>query len=194
MIFIMTMGSMVALAQTSQGTLSLGGSVGITTNKDENDGEDVTRSTFEFSPSVGYFVIDHLMVGLDLSISSTKEDDGFGGDDKQTTFGIGPFARYYVPLGEGKFMFTGEAGFGFAAVKDKPDGQDETKGSAVNFYVAPGFTFFPTEKWGFDLQVNLLNFSSFDPDKDNDDDKFNSFHFGITGFTSTIGIRYYIAR
>jgi hypothetical protein len=57
--------------------------------------------TFSFNllPRAGYFVIDNLVVGLDLLVSmrSEKSDDG---DDKESesTLAIGPFVRYYYPL------------------------------------------------------------------------------------------------
>ncbi|HTE30033.1 MAG TPA: outer membrane beta-barrel protein [Chryseolinea sp.] len=194
MILLMAASSTAALAQTSQGTLSFGGSVTMSATKTEEANEDVRRSTFLFSPSVGYFVIDNLMVGADLTLSTSKEDDGFGGDDKTHLFGFGPFARYYIFTSNEQFAFTAEAGFGFGALKQIPDGQDETKGTFFNFYVSPGFTFFPTDKWGIDFQVSAINFTATDPDKDTDNDKFTSFQFGLTTFSPSLGIRYYLSK
>jgi hypothetical protein len=177
-------------AQTTQGTISLGGSVGISTEKDETDGEDTKSSEFNFSPSVGYFVIDNLMVGLNLSIVNGKEDDGFGGDDKYSALFFGPFARYYKFTSNEQFAFFAETGLLFGTYKDKPDGQDETKASAFNFYISPGFAYFFNEHWVVDLSFQAISFSSFDPDKDADDDKSTEFNFGFQTFNPSIGIRY----
>jgi outer membrane protein len=184
----------VANAQTTQGTISLGGSMGVTNTKDEDDGEDTRTSEFRFQPSAGYFVIDNLMVGLGLSVVTGKEDDGFGGDDKYSSFLVGPFARYYIFTSNEKFAFFGEVGTLFGSFKDKPDGQDETKAGTFNLYVSPGFSYFFNEHWGLDLAFQGISFSSFDPDKDEDDDKSTTFNFGVSSFNPSIGIRYYIGN
>jgi len=181
-------------AQTTQGTISLGGSVGMTNDKEETDGEDIRSSEFRFSPSVGYFVVDNLMVGLNLSLISGKEDDGFGGDDKYNAFFFGPFARYYIFTSNEQFAFFGEAGTLFGSYKNKPDGQNETKSTAFNIYLSPGFSYFMNEHWAVDLAFQGISFSSFDPDKDDSNDKSSSFNFGVSSFIPTIGVRYNISK
>jgi outer membrane protein len=177
-------------AQTVQGTFSVGGAVGVSNEKDENDGEDTRSSEFNFSPSVGYFVIDNLMVGANLSIVNGKEDDGFGGDDKYSAFFFGPFARYYKFTSNEQFAFFAEGGFQFGTYKDKPDGQNETKAGAFQFYVSPGFAYFFNEHWVVDLSFQAISFTSYDPDKDNDNDKSTTFNFGFQTFNPSIGVRY----
>ena len=182
--------SIVLNAQTTQGTFSLGGSVGISNDKEETDGEDIRSSEFNFSPSVGYFVIDNLMVGANLTILNGKEDDGFGGDDKYSAFFFGPFARFYKFTSNEKFAFFAEGGLQFGTYKDKPDGANETKSGAFNFYISPGFAYFFNEHWVVDLSFPAISFTSYDPNKDDDDDKSTSFNFGFQTFNPSIGVRY----
>lgn len=181
-------------AQTSQGSLSFGGSIGVTNTKDEDNGEDTRTSEFRFQPSVGYFVIDNLMVGLNVSLTAEKIDDGFGGDDKINTFLVGPFARYYKFTSNEKFAFFGEVGTLFGTRTNKPDGLDETKAGTFNIYLSPGFSYFFNEHWAMDLAFEGISFSSYDPDKDNDDDKYTEFNFGLSSFNPQIGVRFFIGN
>jgi len=190
-VFSLLLTSVVAIhAQTTQGTFSLGGGIGITNEKDEDAGEDTKSSQFNFTPSVGYFVVDNFMVGANLSIITGKEDDGFGGDDKYSAFLFGPFIRYYKFTSNDQFAFFGELGTLFGTYKDKPDGFDETKASAFNFYISPGLSYFFNEHWEMDFSFQAISFSSYDPDKDQDDDKTTSFNFGFQSFSPSIAVRY----
>lgn len=50
-------------------------------------------------PRGGYFIMDNLAVGLEFLVSgySEKHDDGYD-TWKESTFGAGPYIRYYYPL------------------------------------------------------------------------------------------------
>jgi hypothetical protein len=39
-----------------------------------------------------------------------------------------------------------------------------------------------------------ISMSATDPDKDSDNDKFTSFQFGLTTFSPSLGIRYYLTK
>ncbi|HEY9006090.1 MAG TPA: porin family protein [Ohtaekwangia sp.] len=179
-------------AQTSQGSLMFGGGIGYTSQRQETSGEDRKYSQVEFSPSVGYFVIDNLSVGLDLSLSSSKTDDGFGGDDKVKTFLAGPFVRYYKFTSNDKFAFFGQAGFQFGTTKTEPDGANETKSGTFNFYISPGFSYFFNEHWAMDLQLQGIEYTSYDPNKDAKNDKRSTFTFGVNSLNPTLAVRFFL--
>lgn len=93
-------------AQTNQGQINVGASSNLSftfqNGNIEFDGEDIGDipdiTTFEFSPQIGYFVVDNLLLGLGTSISSEKfstENEFSNFEDKSTTFAIGPLLRYY---------------------------------------------------------------------------------------------------
>ncbi|HTF17584.1 MAG TPA: outer membrane beta-barrel protein [Chryseolinea sp.] len=185
--------STLCVAQTSSGNWAIGGSVQFSGSNNQNNGNEVKSTTYTFAPSVGYFVIDQLMVGafVDMSISRQEDDNN---TYKQSTFGIGPFLRYYKFTQNEQFAFFGEFGFDYGSGKSEQNGDDPTKSRTFGMYLAPGFTWFPTSHWGIDFQVNLLSFSSYDPDKDDDDDKVNSFNFGLNTFSPSLGVRYYFGK
>lgn len=88
-----------ASAQTEQGNWLVGGNIELNTAKDD------TR--INFSPSAGYFFVDNFAAGARVSLDYSKRPNV-----KTTTFGIGPFARYYFgttnirPFGQADVNFT----------------------------------------------------------------------------------------
>ena len=112
-------------AQFSQGTMMIGGTVGLEVNKSKDKDNSITRDrsrsvTFALQPQFGIFVSNNLAVGggLGFSVSNTKSYSPFDGDNSTTTIlaTIEPFVRYYLPqriFFQGKFMAgVGETHFG----------------------------------------------------------------------------------
>jgi outer membrane protein W len=101
-----------SFGQTSKGSFLLGGSMGFTTNTNTSYGMlyGINGGPYEtkfFSitaqPSVSYFIIDRLAVGLitPYSYSRTKSKNSLDIEMKSTTktYSVGPTVRYYFPLG-----------------------------------------------------------------------------------------------
>lgn len=192
LIFAVLISTMVtAWGQTTQGSLAFGGGIRYSSTKTDYYSQETTE--FSFQPSAGYFVADNLAVGITLSMTSEKYDYGTG-NNKTNNLVAGPFARYYKFTSNEKFAFTGEVGFMFGSNKFKPSAGTETKGGSTNFYIAPGFTYFLSDKWGLDLQLRGITYSSSDPNKDVDNDKSSSFTFGIQSFSPSLGFRFYLSK
>ncbi len=111
-------------AQMTKGDWVFSGNTGIGFNTQSykikadgqsQDGPKISR--FSVTPSVGYFVINGLAVGVDLGLeSSTQKQEG----SKVTvsTFSVMPTATYYFNTGGKFFPFLG-AGIGYASSKTK---------------------------------------------------------------------------
>ncbi|PWJ55052.1 outer membrane protein with beta-barrel domain [Dyadobacter jejuensis] len=54
-------------------------------------------NAFSISPGLGYQFTDHWTAGVNLAFSSNKYDYN---NDKETSFGAGPFVRYAYPLSD----------------------------------------------------------------------------------------------
>lgn len=181
----------IAGAQTVQGTLTVGGGISYSSSKDENIyGGEVKSSTFSFRPSIGYFVVDNLVIGANIGLVSGKQEQG-ASELKQSEFQVGPFARYYKFTSNERFAFMAEAGLLFGSAKQTSTGGFEQKGSSTSFYLSPGFTYFLTDKWGLDLQLQGISFYSSDPNKDVDNDKESGVTIGAEFFNPTLGVRYF---
>ena len=146
-LFIAVLLSTSALAQLEQGTKIVGGEFGVelNTNKSKFENQTVTNSkstSISLEPRFGYFVIDNLAVGGELSLStfSSKSESS---DNKitGTSFAIGPFVRYYFPP---KIFLEGQYAFGVS--NTKYDWLDENQKSALSAWsLGAGYAAFLNE-------------------------------------------------
>ena len=173
-------------AQTSQGNMLAGGNIGVTTTS--IDANDIKSTTLSLSPEFGYFISDGLAVGAILSLNSTSISNGT--DQTFTTFGIGPFARYYMFTSNEAFAFFAQGSLIFSSTKQET-GPTITKSSAVIFAIAPGFAYFFNEHWALQLQLAGISFQSTDPNKDVGNDKQTTFSIGVSSLSPNLGFRYH---
>jgi len=183
-----------AWAQTTQGSKSIGGGFEYYSNKQENiyGNYDYESSSFEIMPQVGYFIIDNLEVGVLLNYTSGKSGYTQLDPTKNSSFSVGPFARYYKFTSNERFAFTGTFSVSFGSGKTTYPSSSESKTGNMGVFISPGFTYFLSEKWGLDFQLQGIGFSSNDPNKDVDDDNSKTITFGVSSFTPSIGFRFFI--
>ncbi len=98
LLFIMVLGLSTSLsAQLQEGTILASGAISFT-SQSNSDVDDFSRTVFSLTPSAGYFITDNLAGGTSVTFrSSSTESPGFESD--ATTFGVGPFLRYYLESG-----------------------------------------------------------------------------------------------
>lgn len=178
-----------ANAQTSSGNMMVGGSLAFETLSHE--ASDVNNTTsFSFSPSFGYFLNDNLAVGASISVGSAKTGTG---DAKtvSSSFGFGPFARYYMFTSNERFAFFGQAGLNFGTGKTNPPIGADNKTSSISFSVAPGAAYFLNDHWALELALAGISVRSSDPNTANDNDKTTRFNFGVSSFSPSLAFRYH---
>lgn len=115
-----------AAAQTEEGVWLVGGT--FTINTGDN------RTTIALSPMAGYFVMNNLAVGGNISLSHSKL-----GNNKVTTFGAGPLVRYYFGRANIKPFLHGE--FGIVSEKFKVVNNSNTE-NGIHFLLALGLAGF----------------------------------------------------
>jgi outer membrane protein len=188
---LMLVGSSFALkAQTDAGTMMVGGALEVSSTSYDGGDQKITSTTF--APSFGYFIGDNFAVGASLGISSSSNDNG-ATTTKSSSFGIGPFARYYKFTSNEDFAFFGHASLMYSGGKSEASGTD-VKNRLISFGVAPGFAYFPTDHWAVEFSLTLLSVSSYDPNTDGDDDVTTQVGFGLDTFSPNIGIRYHFGN
>lgn len=159
-------------AQMTKGDWVISGNTGLgfnnttTTVKGGGYPEDNPKvNKFNVTPSVGYFVIDKLAVGIDMDFSNmvTKYNK-----TKLTTtsFAVMPTAAYYF-ANDSKFVPFLGAGIGYATVKDKGEMEvmgypvsSETKMDGLMWRVKGGLTYMATQSLGINLGISYDQFSS----------------------------------
>lgn len=165
---------MAAIGQTASAQISAGsifvtgfGSISTMGGETEMTGAPTTEHDKEFSGRLGvgggYFLTDQIAVGLNLSFRGSKltPEDTSDPITREREIGYGVFARYYVPLSD-QFFFHGQLGLGLSNGSSTMENQntgtteDGPKFSTLELGLRPGFTFFPTPKWGFDMSVGFI--------------------------------------
>lgn len=178
-----------ANAQTSAGSMMVGGGIEFTSVSYEggnaNDYNEVT-----FSPAFGYFINDNLAIGTSLTLNSGRSGTG-ANKTIRSAFGLGPFVRYYKFTSNESFAFFGQAVLSFETGKTDPATGGVTKNSAIQFSVSPGAAYFFNEHWALELSIAGFIFRSYDPNKDNGNDKINTVGLGLDSFSPTLGFRYH---
>ncbi|MEZ5029867.1 MAG: hypothetical protein R2787_00560 [Saprospiraceae bacterium] len=123
---VIGMASFVQAQTVGAGAWMVGGQAGFASAS--TDGVDDAVNVITIAPNVGYFVIDNLGIGLNLSFTNTSF-----GDNGVTDIGVGPYARYYVYQG----LFP-QVGVSYMSSKVKD--QDAVTQTDINLGV--GYSFF----------------------------------------------------
>lgn len=160
-----------ANAQTEKGNWMFGGSTTFNFNSTKpsakQDGVTVDgnkTSTIAATPSVGYFVINNLAVGMDLELSAqkTKDYDSFTSstvDVKTTIFSVIPSATYYFKNESKALPYIG-AGAGYAVAKAKVDGNSIDPTNFFVWKVKGGVAYMITNDISVDFGLNYHQLST----------------------------------
>jgi hypothetical protein len=145
----------------------------------------------EFSPKVGYFVINKLALGVGISYISEKSEsktitgNASGLDSKTHSFYVGPFARYYLLNKDKPFNILTEANYqiGSLSQSDSPD----TKGKLSRFSILVGPEIYFNSSVGMNLLVGYTNSK-----RDMNDNRYVS--NSTRGFQIAIGLQIYLQK
>ena len=132
LLFILMITSIAALqAQTNRGDWMVGGNVRINTTESNKE---VT-----IQPMAGYFFAKSFAAGSELKMSFSK----FGGG-KSTSWGIGPFARYYFNLNNSSFKPLVHSSFTFESVTTRQNSV-KNRNSVTSLFIGGGAAYFINE-------------------------------------------------
>ncbi|GAA4789003.1 hypothetical protein GCM10023231_16610 [Olivibacter ginsenosidimutans] len=178
-----------AQAQTEQGRLFLGGSVGY--NYEKVNGTDHAAQSFNVVPNIGYFISDNVAIGTGIGYQYSQHYTGSDVKIKDNAFVVSPFARAYK--GNELFKFFGQLSVPMAWSSEKEDG---TKTQSVAHYgvqLSPGLAFFPHRNVGIELSVRGLYYGN-DRVKDEATGHkviTNSFGLASDFFAPQLGVQFY---
>lgn len=157
-----------AFAQVEKGNWFFGGAGSLefmSSNEKYKTGGTTTDGSkytdFNFRPQVAWFVIDKLAVGLSLDLEIDKEKfTDPDGENKWTSFMVGPFVRYYIADFEGIMPYAEvAAGIGSGNNKTTYDGTSEdNKYGMFAYRMGAGATYFVTDNVGIDLFIGYANY------------------------------------
>lgn len=177
--------SAIITAQTEKGTFAISGKTGLgfnsTTVKYKNSGNTTDgpkTDSFNISPSVSYFIIDNLSLGLDFNYKtvSTKQKiltlnpDGINGmivDEKitQNTLSIVPTATYFFSKGKTRPYLNAGIGFGNTKQENNYSASSpeisnfSTSNNGLVWGAGGGLAYFISKTISFDLGIGYSEFT-----------------------------------
>jgi len=160
-LLLLLFSSSILVAQVEKGKWLFAGSsnLGLDIGKTKYESSDGINSEykytqFNFSPGVGYFVIDKLAAGLLIDYGYYKDINQDNNDEwKNTSFLIGPFAKYYIMEYKKIWPYV-TAGIGFGSEKTTTTwdgGSNEEKAKILAYRFGGGATYFLNDNVGFEL-------------------------------------------
>ncbi len=192
-----------AFAQIQQGTVVLSGSVsmnrtGFTT--EANQSEQINKTTsLGFNPAMGYLIKDNLAAGAALLLTYNS----YAQQSSRTrvySVGLSPYLRKYWPVAEQLYLTGTASVFGSVGYSKLTSENLNDTGNLGNSYsfganLAPGLTFFVTERLSLNSSLSLLSFSSTASKTDNEPEssRYMSNYFTFSPLPSSIafGLSYY---
>ncbi|PTX18463.1 outer membrane protein with beta-barrel domain [Pontibacter mucosus] len=161
-----------AFAQTSQGTVVVTGNFSLRASTSDYTVKDTLNRKSNgvglyIGPSVGYMLGGGFELGTALGyFHSTYKDKYFNseGDSyeiktKSNTFSIGPYLKKHFMISE-QFALTGQFSTVLGVRKKKSDdpADSQPKDIFFNAALAPGITYFPTDKLGISAGLGGLRY------------------------------------
>ncbi|WCM42232.1 porin family protein [Flavobacterium sp. CBA20B-1] len=191
-IMLMLAIAVTGMANAQEGTILVGGNVGITSEKVGDN----KYSTFEFSPTVGYQFNENMTVGLQASIANSKDETSTMvgtttsvSEYTENMFKIGAFYRYTQPLSDLFAVFADvSAGYQTAKAENTVTGMPATSLKANGFYagITPALFINMKNSFGLNFSIGGLQYNSMTTDT-TPSVKSSGFDFNF-GKTVNIGI------
>lgn len=176
-------------AQTEKGKWMVSGATGLqfgslTTKQvyDGYSGGKMKTSTFSLMPSVNYFVMDNLAVGLGLSYTSSTQKGNSYKDTTSSTILL-PNAIYFFPL-EGNIKPFAQIGAGYASVVYEYSGggdSDEEKFAGFVYNLGGGVAYFVQENITFNFGLSYTGGNL-------ENDNYSNNEIKQSNFAANIGI------
>lgn len=162
-----------ASAMTANAQVWIGGSLGFNSTTKEVASIDVTTTSFEIQPEIGYNLSDQWAVACALGFSTSKTENA----DAQNTFKINPYARYtFAKSGIASFFVDG--GLSYTTY-----GEDHNR---FGIGVQPGVAISLSDNFSFVTKLGSLGYST----TSNHDVDTNSFGLGVDGNAINFGLYY----
>ncbi|WP_103068318.1 outer membrane beta-barrel protein [Aquimarina sediminis] len=175
----------------AKGDIFVSGSVGFNSQKHADD----KLSSFEITPSVGYFISENITIGGRIGFESTKvEGDSFETDflstpGKSSTFSIGAFGRYYTTPAN-KFSIFGELAANYLSTKVDPDATTtDTTIDGFGIGLSPGVSYFLSSNFALEATWGALQYSTSKADFDGAE-SLDAFQIGLDLDDIRLGLLY----
>lgn len=190
-------------AQDEPKKIFIGGHFSVSSSNRDYDEGDSKSFGFTISPAIGYFVGERWLIGLNAIYSYQKSETvhtDIDSDRDVTTnnYLFGPFARYYIPLGEKIKIYTEfETLYGInkRKISDKTGTEEpfnsESDRKLLHLVLTPGLSYNITKSLLIEAEFGAVGFRYMDYNSDDDYGNTSSSKdtsFGISLNTLSFGL------
>jgi hypothetical protein len=188
LITFFTISTWSASAQIKKGSILLGGSLQVYTQKSEP--LDTRYTQFGIRPAVGKAIKDNLIAGFDLGFTSnaTRNPDSSSIKINEKAYGAGFFLRKYATLGKNFYLFgQGRLGAGYYRNKYSPSvyPSNRAEGFTIDLNFYPGVAYSVTNK--IQLEAGLPSFLSLTYDRFKQHNNYKGSSFNASTSLSNAG-------
>ena len=140
-------------AQITKGNWMVGGNGSFYSAQLKNENTNTSSNSIglELRPNLGYFVIDKFAVGITPLIAYNKPENG----NSVTSYGIGPYARYYLLKTENKINVLTQVGYAYSGSNNS-----NNKSTALDFKAGPVVYFNNSVAFEMTINYNINNLNS----------------------------------
>ncbi|HEY0742933.1 MAG TPA: outer membrane beta-barrel protein [Chryseosolibacter sp.] len=167
-------------AQLDRGNFRIGGTAaGFSTGK---QGKSIQKRDLYIGPTVAYFVIDRLSIGLTVPFSANKSTFPTA-TSKSWSYSIGPEVRYYFPFNDWAVFPMVSYSAGKTQSKTLIDGNEpsESKSIGREFKTGTGITYFINSSVAIEAILSYTNsfYGSSSYNTDENRNRFFNMNFGL---------------
>jgi len=119
--------------------------------KDDNNNTNSNSIGLEIRPNLGYFVMDKFAIGITPLIAYNKPENG----SSVTSYGIGPYARYYLLKSDKRVNVLTHVGYSFSGSNNS-----SSKSTALDFKAGPVVYFNSSVAFEMTINYNINNLNS----------------------------------
>lgn len=200
-------------AQTEKGTIMMGGNVGYNSNVNKRTNIasgvrtlNIRNRAFSFDPSIGYFLKDNFVVGVNFNLSSNKTVYTYDASQSvteqtynQKNTGAGLFATKYFMLNT-TFGFYAGLSAGGGNSKDKQTNVSnagittttfDSKGTYMSVQANGGVAYFPTQQISLQAGIGNIGWNKYKSNDNTNKSDNSSFNAGINSLTLQFGLYYF---
>lgn len=172
LIMVLSLPVSAAYYAIDKGSIQLGGTIGFESWGGDlyEDADEESQSHLDFEPFVGYFLIPNLSLGTHVTFSSFTH-----GDYKNSIFGIGPVATYYLGGEYSKFFPFISARFDYRKSSTEIDGNESPDVTTTVIGFAGGITTMVSKNVG----IRAMLFYEMDSQEVEDSDSVDGNKIGL---------------
>lgn len=142
-------------SQITKNNWLMGGQLSFDHSKTKTDQSEISSTVFQGKPNVGYFFVDKLAGGIafDLIHSISK----LSSKTRVTTFGVGPFIRYYFLNTDNRINVVSDARIGFNVTSNN---QNSLKNRYTSYSFSAGPSVFLNSSVAMELLIGYTGYQA----------------------------------